>query len=318
MKKLYSRLFTAVFTLLACIQLSWAQTQVNLKINHLCDGELLKYNHNYQNDLGQEFSFSRVAYYISYIQIYHDGGQLFQVDEFWILEEVNINEIYELAEVNVQHIDSISFGIGVEKSVNHADPTLYPSDHPLAIQSPSMHWGWAGGYRFAVLEGQAGLNSSEHMEFHCLEDTNYFTQTIVVDQDVASSEHTIYIEADYKKAFDGVDLSEGIIVHDKLGKARQIMLNFRDKVFDISDEVTSVNEEVISNLEIYPNPVTGGRVNFSETINNCKVYDMQGKLVYQTNEALDFMPTYMLIHGVYIIEGVSSNGERFNQKLIIY
>jgi len=53
----------------------------------------------------------------------------------------------------------VRFHIGVNESVNKADPHTHAPDHPLNPQVNGLHWGWTGGYIFLALEGhhtQAG------------------------------------------------------------------------------------------------------------------------------------------------------------------
>ncbi len=44
--------------------------------------------------------------------------------------------------------------MGLDYDINHGDPALWPSKHPLSTNITSLHWGWAGGYIFQALDGR--------------------------------------------------------------------------------------------------------------------------------------------------------------------
>ena len=103
----------------------------------------------------------------------------------YILVNANQNN-YNIGEIELLDDDliSLNFNIGVEYNLNHADPSLQDSSHPLAPQFPSMHWGWAAGYRFAALEGMIDKNQDSIMEtvfqYHPVDDS-YYSDTITCD-----------------------------------------------------------------------------------------------------------------------------------------
>jgi hypothetical protein len=51
---------------------------------------------------------------------------------------------------------SLTGNIGVSPSINHADPSAFPSTSPLNIMNADgMHWAWNTGYIFIIIEGRA-------------------------------------------------------------------------------------------------------------------------------------------------------------------
>ncbi|MBK7297738.1 MAG: hypothetical protein IPI91_14425 [Flavobacteriales bacterium] len=52
-------------------------------------------------------------------------------------------------------------GLGVPEDLNHTDPSVYPVDHPLGINS-ATYWTWNSGYRFVMFEGRYDPRSAEH------------------------------------------------------------------------------------------------------------------------------------------------------------
>ena len=52
----------------------------------------------------------------------------------------------------------ISLQFGLDSLINHGDPNTWAADHPLNPNLTGMHWGWAGGYIFQVIDGQYKVN----------------------------------------------------------------------------------------------------------------------------------------------------------------
>lgn len=48
---------------------------------------------------------------------------------------------------------SVRFQVGVDSAANFGDPAQWPLDHALSPTLNGMHWSWAGGYIFNVVEG---------------------------------------------------------------------------------------------------------------------------------------------------------------------
>ena len=158
-----------------------AQSSVNIQINHLLDGVLYENEVNTVNDLGNDFMIDRLQYYISGFSIKHDGGQVTEVKDLYVLVSLlNDSEstMIDLGELTFTTLESVNFNLGVDQEANHSDPSLYHPTHPLYPQSPSMHWGWSAGYRFVAMEGNSGASLNQTYEFHALGDANYYTFTI--------------------------------------------------------------------------------------------------------------------------------------------
>lgn len=75
----------------------------------------------------------------------------------------------------------------------------------------------------------------------------------------------------------------------------------------------------ITEVKLYPNPVSGGVVNISTKANNAKqiaVYDVFGEVVLKdkiTNKTLDIS---RLVAGVYVIQ-VNEGSNTFTRKLVV-
>ena len=150
-----------------------AQNEVVFNIHQKMGEQSFQFNVPVKNNLGNDFEFTRLQYYISEISIIHDGGQKTDVEDFWLLVSADQDVSASLGVFNIEEVEAIHFYIGVDPGHNHANPADYPTGHPLAPQNPSMHWGWASGYRFIALEGKGSENLNQVVQLHGLWDDNY-------------------------------------------------------------------------------------------------------------------------------------------------
>lgn len=204
-----------------------------------------------------QMKYTRFEYYISEISITHDGGQVTPCTGLHLLVRPAIDSMYSLGQMpDVQHVEAISFSVGVDPASNHLDPTSFPPNDPLAPQDPSMQWGWTAGYRFAAIEGEAGANLAQHFEIHALGDANYKSQTIQTNAEQVSPDmKMIHLIANYAQAVKAINLSSGLIVHGTSGVAVTLLTNFKDFVFSAESTSATSTPDLPGKLELSPNPM---------------------------------------------------------------
>ncbi len=241
-----------------------AQTDVSLLIQHrLGDAEYAPMTTAVTNE-GYEFHVSSLRYYISGISIQHDGGQTTPVSDLYLLVDptVTTGEI-SLGNFDIEDVEGITFAVGVDEQANHGDPTLWDSDHALAPQVPSMHWGWASGYRFVAFEGMSGAAFAQEFELHGLGDGNYQPDGVSLEAIgfKQSGKQVIAITADYQEALYNIDPSTGIQSHGENGPAKRAIQNFVNRVFTgVTEGEISVQNEILdqnAGLSVFPNPSQG-------------------------------------------------------------
>ncbi|MDI9320567.1 MAG: T9SS type A sorting domain-containing protein [Phycisphaerales bacterium] len=319
MKKLLLPLVTILFTFNA-----FAQKKVTLTIKHMLGSTPFAFGTTSTNSLGQSFNITRVDYYISQITIIHDGGKTTSVPNKYILATGSANVNEELGTFSVTNVEGIKFHIGVEAPTNNGDPSLWPSTHPLAPKSPSMHWGWSAGYRFIALEGKAGPSVSTTYEMHGLGNANYFQQTVMVAGVNIGSNVTINLDADYKEAVFGINVASGPIDHGANATDLELIKNFRDRVFKPGSGLpTSIkNVEQDANLSIYPNPSNGvfqiKFANSNSSITTAKIIDLTGKEIMEI-DLKNISSTELKIDtkGFYLLKLYSGNENITTQKIIV-
>lgn len=263
---------------------SFAQNNVQFKINHKLGNASFAMETPAKNNLDHDFEVTRLEYYISEISITHDGGMETTVEDLWILVDAEESTQIDLGDHDINMVEKVSFSTGVDPDHNHLDPSTYQSSHPLAPQSPSMHWGWTSGYRFVAFEGYGGSAFDQTFQLHGLEDENYFQTEVVLDIAADNGEVLINLDADYTRALEDISVNSGVIVHGGYGAAKQCLENFRDFVFSPASPTSSaIDFSEVSKFEVFPNPTNGNAVLMLETNKDLtyqvSVTDVLGKQV---------------------------------------
>lgn len=302
---------------------TFAQKNITLNINHKLGTNNFALMAADKNNLGNDFKISRVEYYISGISIIHDGGMITPVANKYILANGIAKVIEPLGSFSVTNVEGIRFSIGVDSPTNNGDPSIWPSFHPLAPKSPSMHWGWSSGYRFVALEGKSGATFANTFEMHGLWNRNYFQQTVMATGVVSGTDISINLDADYKEALRGVNVVSAPIDHGVDATDLTVLENFRDHVFSPSSGTASINVSAYSkNISIYPNPSKGkiavafGTMNTTNT--SITVYDVFGKKIKEI--AANGVPNLNLqleAKGIYFISIIDGKENIVNHKLLI-
>lgn len=267
--------------LIALITVTASATEVTLVLDSRHGSEPFRLQAVYPG--GRAGSFYRpeiLRYYISKITIHHDGAKSTPLPDMYILVDVKEVQRYPLGDLGIGTVDSITFYIGVDKARNHLDPTTYPDWHPLALQTPSMHWGWAAGYRFVTYEGMAGTSESKltaGFQIHTLDNSLYTRVATPVSPTRTAQGIDIPVTADYKRLLDAIDVSRGLIMHGSTDEAITLMRNMGSSVFTRSTTTSvSLNDEV--GQAIHPNPASDV-IHVPADVVSARVVDQSGATV---------------------------------------
>jgi hypothetical protein len=302
-----------------------AQKNVTLTIKHKLGANPFSFTQASQNNLLHNFKITRLDYYLSGFTIIHDGGMQMVVPAGkYILAKGNSNVQVSLGTFNVTNVEGIKFHIGVESPTNTADPSQWLAPHPLAPQSPSMHWGWASGYRFIAIEGKAGSTFGTTFEMHGLGNANYFEQTVTVAGVSSGNNVTINLDADYNQALKGININAGPIDHGVNATDLTVLQNFRDFVFSAGAGLPLSVSTTVQDLGItlYPNP-SKGKVylnlnNVNTKISSASIIDISGKTIQEISlEGKTNSNFQIATKGFYILKLHNQKENIANQKLII-
>ena len=281
--------------------------EVSVVINHLYDGEVLNFDNTYIIGDNIPIRFDRIEYYIHLNSLISNQNIATDLIEKYILINAEQNS-YNIGEIELLDDDLtlLNFNIGVEFNLNHADPSLHDPSHPLAPQFPSMHWGWAAGYRFAAIEGMIDKNQDSIMEtvfqYHPVDDS-YYSDTITCDGIIENQNNvTIFINANYDRLVENIGTDQGGVYHGIHQENGLLMDNFsRNNVFTVPENL-NLNETNVSNA-VFPNPFSNMiQLNLNEN-SIVKVYNSHGILVdeYKLDKGEQRINTEKLLNGIYII-----------------
>ncbi|HMQ50108.1 MAG TPA: T9SS type A sorting domain-containing protein [Saprospiraceae bacterium] len=314
---------SALFLLLAGSMV--AQNNVWLNIHHKLGNNDFAFQVGSTNNMGHEFNVTRLEYYLSEISIVHDGGSTTPIENIWLL--VNAEEAVQvnLGNHNINTVEAIQFHIGVDPAHNHLDPSTYEASHPLAPQFPSMHWGWASGYRFIAVEGFGSSAFNQMYQLHGLGDGNYFTTVVPYPTSAANGAIQIDLDADYARVLENIPVNMGVIDHGEEREAKIAIENFRDFVFSPAGSVSASGDVAESySLNIFPNPTQNGRTTVKVSGLSAKnvqfqVSDLQGKIVQTQVLQLgeNAVEIQLQTSGVYLLHLMQNGRSIVTRELVV-
>lgn len=299
-----------------------AQNTVKLQINHELGNTPFALNTGAQNNMGDDFNLTRMEYYLSQFTIVHDGGQETNINSVYALVDASEATIIDLGSHNVVSVEAIKFYIGVDSATNHLDPASFPQTHPLAPQFPSMHWGWASGYRFAALEGNGSSSYNQTIELHGLGDNNYYQAEIPTIATAANNEVVIDIFADYTRALENISVNGGAFEHGFGGDARKLLFNLSQHVFQ-PFSTSTVDFSEVNTFKVFPNPTTGQATISLEATEDLTyqvlITDVLGKTIEVINDVKSNQPIQTQIEqaGLYFIQLVKNGQTVISEKLLV-
>ena len=317
MKKILSFTFVILFNYI----IKGQNKEIAVVINHLYDGEVLNFDNTYIVGDNIPIRFDRIEYYIHLNSFISNQNIATNLIDKYILVNANQNN-YNIGDIELLDDDliSLNFNIGVEYNLNHADPSLQDSSHPLAPQFPSMHWGWAAGYRFAALEGMIDKNQDSVMEtvfqYHPVDDS-YYSDTITSVGIIENENNvTIFINANYDRLIENIGTDEGGVYHGIHEENGLLMDNFsRNNVFTVPENL-NLKETYVFNA-VFPNPFSNTiQLNLNEN-SIVKVYNSLGLIVdeFKFDKGQQQINTVTLLNGIYILSIQSKSGTE-NIKLL--
>ncbi len=309
------RILLSLILLTIFIGTGFSQNNIELNFIHEFEGQEFNISDPYTVTADYDLNINRLQYYISEIAVTHDGGQVTAIEDTWLLVNANEDSSYDLGSYDISTVESIGFWIGVDAAHNHLDPASYESGHPLAYTlPPSMHWGWAAGYRFVALEGKTGSSMLITYEIHALGDGNYTEVNVATGAVQDGSTLAINLGANYNELFNGLNVSGGVINHGETGTAVTLIDNLANDVFYAKDGANSIAELDKLSMKVTPNPSDGvSTIWLSESTSQpttVTVFDLAGKVI--NSETLRIGSTSATLNvqepGMYIIQLVNNQG----------
>jgi cytochrome c peroxidase len=175
-----------IFLVLRCLLLAnsaYAAT-LEIQITPKVSGEDLQpASFRYQTSAGETFSVTRVSYLLSDFELQRSDGSWLELSNSAAWFDISQNrDSIRLEKIPSGEYSAISFLVGLNTNLNHADAAKFPAGHPLNPDVNGLYWGWQGGYVFMALEG-LWRNSSGEIDgwsYHLARDTNAVRITFAV------------------------------------------------------------------------------------------------------------------------------------------
>lgn len=167
------------------------------------------------------FSIADVRFYISEVHLVNDSGTEVGVTDSIGIEKldgsgalvednfIRVNpdqNLYELGTILTQgNFNTVRFTVGLAEDVNHGNPDIFSVDHPLAIQSDSLHIDQQSGYKFNAMDI---VISNDTTSYFVSGDQN--AVELEIDYDITAVKAfdvEVQIDVDLLALLDGVDFS---------------------------------------------------------------------------------------------------------------
>ncbi|MEZ4919082.1 MAG: MbnP family protein [Saprospiraceae bacterium] len=312
----------------------FAQTnEVSLQFNHLANGTPMELNET-------EFTIwnnkvvviQRAEFYLSEITLNKSDGGTVLLDGTYVLVNANHGSTpYAAGSWDVSEISGVSLGIGVDASVNHDDPATYPASHPLAPQNPSMHWGWAAGYRFMAIEGKVDNNGDgvpeTGFEYHNLGDQLYTALTMSGSVNASNGTLEVVVDVDYAKLFENFGMTGNLIHHGSDSQNAGMMQNAGTQDFLVINTSSAAKTALAleGTVSLQPNPASAFclvALDLETTASlHLDLMNALGQRVFQENNlnagSTVSVPTAALAEGVYICTVYDDRGAAIQKRLVV-
>jgi len=210
---------------------------------------------------GKTVVLSRAEFYLSEMELLHTNGAKTPLTDQYLLVNANASGVeFDLGEWPVDGILGMTLHVGVPQSVNHNDPAAWPDKHPLAPKNPSMHWGWAAGYIFLVVEGRVDNDGDgvpeTPFQFHNIDDILDRSAQVLGTKTAENGQLLLNFTLDYAQLLKGVPLETFLIMHGASPLNQTIMDNAATQGFlalstASSSQTVSGNSQ---NVRTAPNP----------------------------------------------------------------
>jgi len=304
---------------------SIAQNSLFLTFSPKNAGVDLVLNTNIQDLNGVVMKVDDFNYYISNIHIIYDGGQDLDYSDTVLLVTATANT-FKLDNIDVPNIEQINFGVGVPEAINHLDISLYPEDHFLSWQTPSMHWGWTSGYKCLLVDawgdGTGDGNPESVFQLHNLGDANYKNVQLPVVGTYTPTQTDIFINCNLDEWIYGANPGTTGALHGTTGLNASTMNNVNSRVVFEQPATAGVTELNTNSTLFFTNAGTNLTVTWKDMtgIASYQLIDMSGRIIIKENTSLinNSISISNPTKGSYIFTAFDENGRILNTINVVH
>ena len=183
----------------------------------------------------------------------NDGTWLESRDWFAYLSAATGRMTAEGSGIPEGEYKAIRFRIGVDETVNKANPNRYAADHALNPLVNGLHWGWMGGYIFLALEGHfPNGGKDDGFSYHIANAAQLMTVELSVEFR-GGRPLTLALDFDVSRTLAGINFSrDGTSTHSREGDALAAKLKTN---IEQAFRVRSVNYDVYQTPVFAEKPV---------------------------------------------------------------
>ena len=187
---------------------------LSLDMNFVVGSEDFSFGTTYMIN-GVATKFTIAQFYLSNVRVATNGEADVNPDTYLLVKADQ--PVYEVGQITAGHKHMLMYAVGIDSATNHADPTTYAADHPLAPQNPNMHWSWDNGYQFIKIEGQVDTDNDGTpdglLEMHIGKDSNLRNIALEAHKESDTEDVMISVKVDMAKLFEGLDLATQSVTH---------------------------------------------------------------------------------------------------------
>ena len=185
---------------------SSGQSKLTIVVHHLFgDRTLALARPGLTTASGENISVTRLAYILSEPSLKPTNDATWLANRAWFgfIDASKGDGVSNLSGLPSQRFEQLRFCIGPDAVTDHADPSVYPPQHPLNPLVNGLHWGWTGGFVYLALEGMlTNKAESAGYSYHIAGESNRMTVTVPVALDL-TRDATVELDFHVDRAFAG-------------------------------------------------------------------------------------------------------------------
>lgn len=320
---------TLFLLLCCCISFqAFAQTNIELNIQHKFGKSSFVKGQTYIDNLNRAVLINDIEYYISNIELIHDGGQTDLVQTpYFLVHNENYTASLGTTSSTIQELEFFNFNLGIDATANSTTPNSHPAGHPLA--AANMYSQDEQSYVFVAIRGMVDTDNDQipDRDFNLRATGNQLLRPISIEATTGSVGNFLKISliANIASWLKEIDL-------DLVGLQENAGAD-NEKLCDNTDEQLVFSNVGTTNVSTIVSPQNqifiDSRLSYAPTIHykfftnerlDMTITNLNGSYFIQRFDLApdgDFYMSDNLASGVYIVIFTSPKGIRQCKKFVV-